>query len=32
MNFAVLKQLYEQPLSDIVTNQFLNDWKNVPKE
>jgi transaldolase len=32
MNFDVLKQLYEHPLTDIVTNQFLNDWKNVPKE
>ena len=32
MNFDVLKQLYEHPLTDIVTNQFLNDWKNVPKD
>ena len=31
-NFDVLKQLYEHPLTDIVTNQFLNDWKTVPKE
>ena len=32
MNFDVLKQLYEHPLTDIVTQQFLNDWKTVPKE
>jgi len=32
MNFDVLKQLYEHPLTDIVTQQFLNDWKKVPKE
>jgi transaldolase len=32
MNFDVMKQLYEHPLTDIVTQQFLNDWKNVPKE
>jgi transaldolase len=32
MNFDVLKQLYEHPLTDLVTNQFLSDWKNVPKE
>jgi len=32
MNFDVLKMLYDHPLTDIVTQQFLNDWKNVPKE
>jgi transaldolase len=32
MNFDVLKQLYDHPLTDIVTTQFLNDWKTVPKE
>jgi transaldolase len=32
MNFDVLKQLYEHPLTDLVTAQFLNDWKTVPKE
>jgi transaldolase len=32
MNFDVLKQLYEHPLTDIVTAQFLKDWQNVPKE
>ena len=32
MNFEILQQLYLHPLTDIVTAQFLNDWKNVPKE
>ena len=32
MNFDVLKQLYEHPLTDIVSQQFLNDWKTVPPE
>jgi len=32
MNFDVLKQLYEHPLTDIVTAQFLSDWQKVPKE
>jgi transaldolase len=32
MNFDVLQQLYTHPLTDIVLAQFLNDWKNIPKE
>lgn len=32
MNFEILQQLYLHPLTDIVTEQFLNDWKKVPKE
>lgn len=31
MNFEILQQLYLHPLTDIVINQFLNDWKSVPK-
>jgi transaldolase len=31
MNFEVLEQLYQHPLTDIVLAQFLNDWKQVPK-
>ncbi len=30
MNFDVLKQLYDHPLTDIVLEMFLNDWKKVP--
>jgi transaldolase len=32
MNFEVLEQLYQHPLTDIVLAQFLNDWKLVPKQ
>ena len=32
MNFEVMQQLYQHPLTDIVTTQFLNDWKTIPKE
>jgi transaldolase len=32
MSFDVMKQLYEHPLTDIVTQQFLRDWQSVPKE
>ena len=32
MNFDVLQQLYQHPLTDIVNAQFLNDWKKVPQE
>ena len=31
MSFDVLKQLYDHPLTDIVIEQFLNDWEKVPK-
>ncbi len=31
MSFDVLKQLYDHPLTDIVIDMFLNDWKKVPK-
>ena len=31
MSFDVLKQLYDHPLTDIVIDQFLNDWKKVPQ-
>jgi transaldolase len=31
MNYDILQQLYLHPLTDIVINQFLNDWKSVPK-
>jgi transaldolase len=30
MSFDVLQQLYQHPLTDIVIQQFLNDWKKVP--
>jgi len=32
MNLEVLQQLYQHPLTDIVSETFLNDWKKVPKE
>lgn len=32
MNFDVLKQLYDHPLTDIGIEMFLNDWKKVPKQ
>ena len=31
MNYDVLQQLYQHPLTDIVIAQFLNDWKSVPQ-
>jgi len=31
MAFDILEQLYDHPLTDIVLNQFLNDWAKVPK-
>lgn len=31
MNFDVLKQLYDHPLTDIGIKLFLDDWKKVPK-
>ena len=31
MAFDILDQLYNHPLTDIVLNQFLNDWAKVPK-
>ena len=31
MAFDILEQLYNHPLTDIVLNQFLNDWAKVPK-
>ena len=31
MSFDVLKQLYDHPLTDIVIDMFLNDWKKVPQ-
>jgi transaldolase len=31
MNYDVLQQLYQHPLTDILITQFLNDWKLVPK-
>jgi transaldolase len=31
MSFDVLKQLYNHPLTDLGIEQFLNDWKKVPK-
>ncbi len=32
MNFAVMKQLYDHPLTDIGIEQFLKDWEKVPKD
>lgn len=31
MNFDVLQQLYQHPLTDLGIEIFLNDWKKVPK-
>ena len=31
MAFDVMKQLYEHPLTDIVLDMFLEDWKKVPQ-
>jgi len=32
MSFDILEQLYQHPLTDIVIEMFLNDWKKVPKQ
>ncbi len=32
MSFGVLKMLYDHPLTDSGIQQFLEDWKKVPKE
>jgi transaldolase len=32
MNFDVLQQLHQHPLTDIVTAQFLKDHQTIPKE
>lgn len=32
MNFDVLQQLYQHPLTDIGIDLFLNDWKKVPRQ
>ena len=29
--FDILEQMYNHPMTDIVINQFLNDWARVPK-
>jgi transaldolase len=31
MSYDVLKQLYHHPLTDLGIEQFLQDWKSVPK-
>lgn len=31
MRFEILKMLFEHPLTDIGLQQFLEDWKKVPK-
>lgn len=31
MNFDVMRQLYDHPLTDIGIELFVNDWKKVPK-
>lgn len=31
MNFEILQQLYQHPLTEIVMEQFLKDWKTVPQ-
>jgi transaldolase len=31
MYFEFLEQLYNHPLTDVVIQQFLNDWAKVPK-
>jgi transaldolase len=28
----VLEQLYHHPMTDVVLQQFLNDWKKVPEK
>ena len=32
MNFEVLKQLYDHPLTDVGIALFLEDWKKVPRD
>ena len=31
MAFDIMEQMYNHPMTDIVINQFLNDWARVPK-
>ncbi|MSU49317.1 MAG: fructose-6-phosphate aldolase [Opitutus sp.] len=31
MNFEVMSQLYDHPISKLVMEQFLKDWEKVPK-
>jgi transaldolase len=31
MAFDILAQLYEHPMTDMVINQFLDDWNKIPK-
>ena len=30
MNFDILQQLYQHPLTDVVLDQFLKDWAKIP--
>ena len=32
MNFEVIKQLYDHPLTDLGIEMFLEDWRKVPQE
>ena len=32
MNFEVMSQLYDHPLTDAGIQMFLDDWKKVPKQ
>ena len=32
MNFEVMNQLYDHPLTDLGIEMFLEDWKKVPQE
>lgn len=32
MNFEVMQQLYDHPLTDIGIQRFLDDWKKVPQD
>jgi transaldolase len=31
MAFDIMEQMYKHPMTDIVIEQFLNDWARVPK-
>lgn len=31
MNFEVMSQLYDHPISKLVMDQFIKDWEKVPK-
>jgi transaldolase len=31
LNYDVMKQLYDHPLTDIAVKMFLDDWKKVPQ-